>query len=147
MEGRRHDPARLGVGCESRLGLDRDVGAERETAEQERLAGELLAAAPGLDDREGVVDLAAPFVPGAFGSADAAEVEAHARPADLDAGARDRLRDFVVERSAALRMRMADDGQAERIACRAVERAFDAPGRAGDLLANRSRCHGFGTEN
>ena len=72
-----------------------------------------------------IVDLAAAFVPGAFGGADAAEVEAHAGPAEVEAGARDRLHDLVVERAAELRMRVADDRQAARRVRRPVDRALD----------------------
>ncbi len=57
-------------------------------------------AARGGDHRQCIVDLAAPLVPGAFGGADAAEVEAHAAPAELHEGARQRLHHLVVHRAA-----------------------------------------------
>jgi hypothetical protein len=95
-------------------GLDRDVAAEGKAAEQVRQAGEFLAAAPVRGDGERIVDLAAAFVPDALRGADAAEVEANAGPAEVEAGARDRLHDLVVERAAELRVRVAGDRQAAR---------------------------------
>ena len=71
-----------------------------------------------------VVDLAAALVPGAFGRADAAEVEAHAGPAELEAGTRDRLHDLVVERAAELGMGMAEH---HRGAARATRTIWDGP--------------------
>ena len=66
---------------EPRRRLRRDVAAEREAGQQHGRPANRAAAQCG-DHGQRVVDLAAAFVPGALRGADAAEVEAHAAPAE-----------------------------------------------------------------
>ena len=138
--GRRadqHDAARLGLGVEPvrrlrrrRSRRTRSRRAERQPANSARPRhASITASASSTSPR--------PSSHAPSRRADAAEVEAHAAPSRAQAGARDRLHDLVVERAAALRMRMADDGQAERRARGRVDRAFDAPGRPGDPSRGR----------
>jgi hypothetical protein len=86
------------------------------------------------DHGQRVVDLAAALVPGAFGAADAAEVEAHRGPAQLKQRPRDGLHHLVVHRAAEQRMRVAHHRQADGRRNRCVERALQAAGRAVEAI-------------
>mmetsp|Transcript_76395 Transcript_76395/g.211337 ORF Transcript_76395/g.211337 Transcript_76395/m.211337 type:complete len:225 (+) Transcript_76395:1576-2250(+) len=126
--GRAHEHQAAGRLADPLGSARRHVAAEREAREQQGLARRAHRVQYG----QRIVDLATPFVPGAGGLADAAEVEAHRAPAQLQEGTRQRLHDLVVHGAALGRVGVADQRRAGRRGAtrRQVDGHLDLPGRA-----------------
>ena len=89
-----------------------------------------------------VFELAAPFVVRSLARADAAEIWPPGAVAEFDEGARQRLRDLVVQGAAEQRVRVRDDSHAaRRTGFRFVHRAFNFSRRPRDQLAPGGGSH------
>jgi len=114
----------VGVG-----GTQSDGGAERKAGEDDRQRELAFEPVEGGAHVFNFSDAAGVF---AFAQAGAAEVEAEHRESEAIERFHGMEDDFVVERSAVERMRMADHGGVRRVGGPGVEQSFQASGGAGE---------------